>query len=140
MKKHLIIIACLATQVTGCIYKIDVQQGNLITQKQVDQLRPGMTPNQVRYVLGSPLLDDLFFPQRWDYVYSFQKGGGAMELQHLTVFFDPQQRLAALQGDFRPHPSKGLEAPEIVTVEVPPRQRQRGIFEIIGDFFRHLFG
>ncbi|WP_286292393.1 outer membrane protein assembly factor BamE [Methylomarinovum tepidoasis] len=138
MKKHLIIIACLATQVTGCVYKIDVQQGNIVTQKQVDQLRPGMTPNQVRYVLGSPLLDDVFFPQRWDYVYSFRKGGGAMELQRLTVFFE-DQRLTGLQGDFRPHPSKGLAEPEIVTVEVPPRQRQRGIFEIIGGFFRHLF-
>ena len=139
MKKHLIIIACLASPIYGCVYKIDIQQGNLVSQDQVNQLRPGMSANQVRYVMGTPLLTDPFHPNRWDYVYSFQKGNGPRELLHLTLFFDADERLTALQGDFRPKPGKELVAPEITTIEVPPRKIERGIFQMIGDFFRGLF-
>ncbi|HHJ39716.1 MAG: hypothetical protein AXA67_08440 [Methylothermaceae bacteria B42] len=140
MGKHLIIITYFASLVlTGCVYKIDIQQGNIVSQSQVDQLKPGMNPDQVRYVMGTPLLMDPFHPNRWDYVYSFQKGGKAMELQHLTLLFRDQQ-LAGLQGDFHPQPKPGLETPDIVTVDVPPRKIERGIFQIIGDFFRWMFG
>ncbi len=139
MKKHLIIITSLASAIYGCVYKIDIEQGNLISQAQVDQLRPGMTANQVRYIMGTPLLVDPFHPNRWDYVYSFQKGGGPRELLHLSLFFDSRERLTALQGDFRPKASKELVTPEITTVEVPPRKIERGIFQMIGDFFRRLF-
>ena len=55
-------------------YKIDIQQGNVITQEMVDQLRPGMTRAQVQYVMGTPLLEDTFNKDRWDYVYSMQPG------------------------------------------------------------------
>lgn len=82
-------------------YKIDIQQGNVITQEMVDQLRPGMTRNQVQYVMGSPLLEDTFNKDRWDYVYSMQPGGKKRTQQTLTIFFK-DDKLASIQGDFRP--------------------------------------
>ena len=82
-------------------YKIDIQQGNVITQEMVDQLRPGMTRNQARYVLGTPLLEDTFNKDRWDYVYSMQPGGEDRTQQTLTIFFE-DDKLASIQGDFLP--------------------------------------
>ncbi len=140
MRKHLILITCFASLfLSACAYKIDIPQGNVITQSQVDQLRPGMSANKVRYLLGTPLLKDPLHPNRWDYVYSFQKGGGPRFIQHLTLFFDDQERLAALKGDFRPRPKSGLAEPEITTVTIPPRKIEKGIFEMLGDFWRNLF-
>ncbi len=55
-------------------YKIDVQQGNVLTQDMVAQLKPGQTREQVRFILGSPLIADIFHRQRWDYVYRFRNG------------------------------------------------------------------
>ena len=64
----------------GCsfpgVYKIDIQQGNVVTQDMIDQLRPGMTRRQVRFIMGNPLIQDTFNTNRWDYLYSLQPGGG----------------------------------------------------------------
>ena len=66
----------------GCsfpgVYKIDIQQGNVVTQDMIDQLRPGMTRRQVRFIMGNPLLVDTFHANRWDYLYSLQPGGGEL--------------------------------------------------------------
>ena len=82
-------------------YKIDIQQGNVITQEMVNQLRPGMTREQVRYVMGQALLPDAFNRDRWDYVYSFQPGSEQRVQQTLSVFFE-NDLLVSLEGDFRP--------------------------------------
>lgn len=78
---------------TGCIswlpiYRIPVYQGNYIDSSVVAQLRPGMTKNQVKLLLGTPLLTDLFHPNRWDYVYTFGKGGGIREERRVTLYFE----------------------------------------------------
>lgn len=81
-------------------YKIDVQQGNVLTQDMVAQLKPGQTRDQVRFLLGSPLITDLFHQDRWDYVYRYQNGRtGAVEQRKFSVFFDPQGRLERVGGD-----------------------------------------
>lgn len=81
-------------------YKIDVQQGNVLTQDMVSQLRPGLTKDQVRFVLGTPMLMDMFHANRWDYVYRLQKGStGAVEMRKFSVFFDEAGRLARVSGD-----------------------------------------
>ncbi len=89
----------------GCsrfgVYRIDVQQGNVLTQEMIDQLKPGMTKAQVNYVLGTPLLIDTFSQDRWDYVYSQQPGGEERVQQRLSVFFKKDQ-LTHFQGDFKP--------------------------------------
>ncbi|MGR9052501.1 MAG: outer membrane protein assembly factor BamE, partial [Gammaproteobacteria bacterium] len=58
------------------VYKLDIQQGNIIDQEVIDQLRPNMSKRQVLYVIGSPMLIDVFHQQRWDYLYSDQKDDG----------------------------------------------------------------
>ena len=90
----------------GCsfpgVYKIDIQQGNVVTQDMVDQLRPGMTRRQVRFIMGSPLITDTFHPDRWDYVYSIQPGGGQRFQDRLSLVFSDTDQLVGLSGDFMP--------------------------------------
>lgn len=97
----------------GCsvpgVYKVDVQQGNVITQDMVDQLRPGMTAQQVRFIMGTPLISDTFSPLRWDYLYSMEPGRQQRRQERLSLFFDEQGRLTGLQGDFMPGVSKDQE-------------------------------
>lgn len=79
-------------------YKIDIQQGNVITQDMVAKLQPGMTRSQVRFVLGSPPITDMFHANRWDYVYRLAKGGKLAEERKLSLFFENDQ-LARVAGD-----------------------------------------
>jgi outer membrane protein assembly factor BamE len=83
-------------------YKIDVQQGNVVTQEMVAQLKPGMSREQVKFIMGTPLVADLFHPDRWDYVYRLQKGKtGSIEERKLTVYFE-KDALVRLEGDIIP--------------------------------------
>lgn len=94
----------------GCsfpgVYKIDIQQGNVVTQDMIDQLRPGMTRRQVRFIMGNPLLTDTFHTDRWDYLYSLQPGGGERQQERMTVIFNANDQLASLSGDFMPGVSR----------------------------------
>lgn len=81
-------------------YKINIQQGNVLTQEMVSQLRPGQTREQVRFILGTPMLMDIFHQERWDYVYSFRNGRtGAVETRRFSVYFDKNNRLVRVGGD-----------------------------------------
>lgn len=70
------------------VHKINIQQGHIITSEMIDQLQPGMNRRQVRYVLGTPLADDLFKDERWEYYYSLKMGDGRFYQRKLTAFFD----------------------------------------------------
>ncbi len=87
------------------VHRIDVQQGNIITQEMIDQLRPGMTKSQVRFIMGTPLISDSFNPRRWDYYYSLEKGRGGKTQERVTIHFDDEDRLSHFSGDFRPSSS-----------------------------------
>lgn len=84
-------------------YRVDVQQGNFVSREMVEQLREGMqrpegvTREQVRFVLGTPLLTDVFHANRWDYVFRLQKRNGEVISSRVTVFFD-NNRLARIEG------------------------------------------
>ncbi|MEE8307141.1 MAG: outer membrane protein assembly factor BamE [Gammaproteobacteria bacterium] len=70
-------LALLLTSVlvlSGCVYRIDIQQGNLLEQKAIDQVEVGMTESQVRFLLGTPMVADTFHQDRWDYMYYLRKG------------------------------------------------------------------
>ncbi len=98
-----------------------IVQGNLITQDSVNQLRPGMSKPQVRLVMGTPLLQDLFHDNRWDYYYGV--GIGKIELEkRLTLYFDENGRLARIVGDYQPLPpieGKGKVKEVETVIEVP---------------------
>jgi outer membrane protein assembly factor BamE len=85
------------------VYKLDVNQGNYITQDQVDRLRVGQTPQQVRLALGTPLLIDPFHASRWDYLYSFQRQGRVLEQRNFVVYF-VNDKVARWEGDEAPPP------------------------------------
>lgn len=87
MQKILITLAILPLILAGCAHKIEIQQGNVVTQSQLEQLHSGLDRRQVRALLGSPLLIDAFHPDRWDYYYSNSKGLERLERYHLTLFF-----------------------------------------------------
>ena len=95
--------------VSGCswfkfpgIHKIQVQQGNIVNQKMVDELQPGMTKSQVQFVLGTPLVMDTFEQSRWDYFYSYLSSSGKKTQQQITVLFDSTGKLISVEGDYKP--------------------------------------
>ncbi len=83
------------------VYKIDIDQGNVIDQNMVNQLRPDMTKRQVIYVLGSPLLTDPFSSNRWDYIYSVQPGGEDRLQDRIALFF-AGDNLIHVEGNLTP--------------------------------------
>jgi outer membrane protein assembly factor BamE len=87
------------SSVPSLLYKIEIQQGNVITQEMVNKLKPGMTRSQVRFALGSPMISDAFHENRWDYLYRFEQRGQLVEQRKLTVFFENDQ-LVRIDGSF----------------------------------------
>ena len=86
-------------------HRIEIQQGNYVTQDMVAQLKPGMTRDQVRFVLGTPLVADIFHGNRWDYVYWREDARGNREQRRVAVFFE-DDKLQRVDGDVVPAPTK----------------------------------
>lgn len=81
------------------LYKIDIQQGNVIEQDMIDKLKPGMDKNQVKFIMGTPVIVDPFHNERWEYIFSMQKGGGVRKQRHITLHFDEDEKLTHVSGD-----------------------------------------
>ncbi|MBS1210851.1 MAG: hypothetical protein H6R19_3249 [Proteobacteria bacterium] len=111
-----VLAACSSSTLTGIIkpYRIDVRQGNAVTQEMLSQLSPGMTREQVRFVMGSPLLVDIFHADRWDYVYLFSTRYAEPERRNVVLFF-VNDKLARVEGDVV------AAAGEHVDVPITPR-------------------
>lgn len=82
------------------VYRIDIQQGNVVDQDMVSKLKVGMDMKQVRFIMGTPLLIDPFHKERWDYVYTYQEGTGRRQQRHITLFFE-EEKLAFIRGDIK---------------------------------------
>ena len=80
------------------LHKIDIQQGNVVDQEMLDQLKPRMNKKQVKFIMGTPVLIDPFHNERWEYIYSFQEGGTVREQRHITLHFE-NDKLAFISGD-----------------------------------------
>ena len=94
-----LIAGCGVPRIPGITpYKPDIQQGNFVSQEMVQQLKPGMTREQVRFLLGTPLLTDIFHADRWDYVYWRETPKGKRESRKLALFFS-DGKLARMEGD-----------------------------------------
>jgi len=92
MALHRSLISALlaaAVLLSGCLYRPDIQQGNLLSVKDIEQVQAGMTRSQVRFLLGTPMISDPFAPQRWDYVYRMEYGRDRLiDTAHFVVYFD----------------------------------------------------
>jgi outer membrane protein assembly factor BamE len=98
-------LVLLAALSSGCVYRMDIQQGNFLEGKTVDQLQVGMTRSQVRYLLGTPMVPDLFDKDRWDYLYYFQRGHlRKPEQRRVTVLFK-DDKVASFNRDNVPEVS-----------------------------------
>ena len=112
------------------VYTIDIQQGNIIDQAMVDQLRPGMNKRQVLYIMGSPMLNDVFHKNRWDYLYSNQPSGEDRVQKQISLFFENDQ-ITGIQGDFRPSTVPVIKTSSETTIDVPKRDLEKTLWEKI---------
>lgn len=120
MRYVIILLALLGASCSSTLpsvkpYHLDIQQGNVVSAKMMMQLKPGMTKSQVRYVLGTPLLQDPFHQNRWDYVYQMAKGGKVIERRRIILDFE-NDGLKAVRGDIIPAGAPGAEEAPIASV------------------------
>ena len=108
-------------------YRIDVRQGNYVTQDMIARLKPGMSRDQVRFALGTPLVADMFHADRWDYVYRFQPGRGEVQVRRIVVFFE-DGKLARVGGDVVAETAGSTATPEPAPaariIEVPAEPKK----------------
>jgi len=111
MRKILVPLTLLLASCSAITpYKVDVQQGNAITQEMVAKLKPGMSKSQVRFILGTPLLTDVFHADRWDYVFVDEKGGKVKERRKVAVLFKGDV-LERVEGDVAPAAGDAVAKP-----------------------------
>ncbi len=114
----------------GCVYRPDIQQGNFLEVKDVDQVTTGMTRSQVRYLLGTPMISDPFEAQRWDYIYTLKHGHRRkLDRSHFVVYFAEDKvtkvdkldlpDTSSVSGD-RKQSRKQRKAAEAAAREPPP--------------------
>lgn len=127
---NLVLLCCVA-MASGCsqlkfpfVYRINVQQGNIIDQKKLDQVKIGMNKRQVQFLLGSPLLVDTFNSERWDYIYSVRRGDKLLGQKRFTAFF-VNDALARYEGDVGP--GKNAIADAKLDERMPTPQEQAEI-------------
>lgn len=96
-------VCCLLAGLVGCgsnfgfpgVYRINVEQGNVVTEEMVEQLRPGLNRRQVRYIMGTPLIEDSFHEDRWDYRYLLRNGSDTITETQLTLWFEGDELVRA---------------------------------------------
>jgi len=117
MLRHALLAAALLAVLAACSsapripgitpYKMDIQQGNFVSQEMVAQLKQGMSREQVRAILGTPLVADIFHPERWDYVYWREAPDGKREERRVALFFSSDNKLERVAGDVTASPAAG---------------------------------
>lgn len=138
MKKILIsIFLTLTFTLHGCtswenfslVHSPDIEQGNLVTPEMVAMLEPGMSKRQVKFVLGSPMLVDVFHDQRWDYYLSIKRRNEAPEIKAFTVYFDGDN-LSRYEGDIQPAANvETVKEKKETLVSVPDYEGDLGLLE-----------
>ncbi|WP_246624928.1 outer membrane protein assembly factor BamE [Oceanobacter mangrovi] len=91
-------IATLSGCVFPGVHKLNIQQGNIVTQDMLDQLKPGMTESQVEFVMGTPVLKNPFAEQRWDYLYTLEERDVITKQYLIQVYFDANRRFDHYSG------------------------------------------
>lgn len=98
-----LVIAVLA--LTACVYRIDIQQGNLLDDEDITQVQVGMTRSQVQFLLGTPMVSDSFHRDRWDYAYYLRRGRSPDVAQRWVVVHFENDRVARIDRDLELQPS-----------------------------------
>jgi outer membrane protein assembly factor BamE len=80
------------------VYKLNVQQGNIVTQDMIDKLKPGMDKRQVAYIMGNPVLKDTFSTRHWDYIYRTERREDEVKAYHIRVHFNQAQKYTHYEG------------------------------------------
>ena len=123
----LFLSACGSALPTVKPFKLDIQQGNVVTSKMLLQLRPGMTKSQVRFIMGTPLVVDSFHKDRWDYFYQLRQAGKVVEQRRVILDFD-KDLLSKVRGDVVPQGTPGAATGEennvAKTITVAPKPKQ----------------
>ena len=101
------LISCASIEFPG-VYKLTIQQGNIVSQEMIDKLKPGMTRAQIQFVLGNPVLADSFDTNRWNYIYTIAYPDQAAVKQELIIVFE-NDRLVRFEGDYVPTSAKGTD-------------------------------
>ena len=92
--------AILVLLLSSCVYTLDIQQGNILDQKDIDKLRPELTKNQVVFVLGNPVVDDSFSDDTWIYLYTYESRNDKQDrTKKLTLIFK-EDKLQSAEGDY----------------------------------------
>ncbi|PPC85454.1 MAG: outer membrane protein assembly factor BamE [Methylotenera sp.] len=134
----LMIVIC-STLMIGCgsrvpvikPFKLDIQQGNVVTSKMLLQLRPGMTKSQVKFIMGTPLVVDSFHTNRWDYFYQLRQAGKIIEQRRVILDFE-KELLARVRGDVVPQGTPGAESAVALASEtsvIPKPVVKEGLLE-----------
>ncbi len=103
LRAHLIALASLA--LAACVYRIDIQQGNLLDDEDIDQVEVGMTRSQVQFLLGTPMIADSFHRDRWDYAYYLRRGRSPDVTQRWVVVHFDNDRVARIERDLELEPA-----------------------------------
>lgn len=100
-RKSIVLCAlCLALAVaSGCVYRATIAQGNLIEQEDLDQVEVGMTRNQIRFLLGTPMIDDPFHQGRWDYIYYLKIGRKDAGFKRWVSIFFVDDRVSEIRKE-----------------------------------------
>lgn len=109
-----IITATLLTFLSACtmqVYKLKIQQGNIVTPDMLEQLKPGMSKNQVAFVMGNPVLKDSFSTRQWDYLYRLERREDNIEQYHIRVFFDQGQKYSHYEGELPEEEKEKIASP-----------------------------
>ena len=119
---HVLLLLAGCSSIPSLPYKIDIQQGNVVTHEMMEKLKSGMTRAQVRFVLGSPMISDAFHGNRWDYVYRLEQAGRLIEQQRITVFFE-DDRMTHTEGQLRPSLAVTLPKAAVIAASVIEQKR-----------------
>jgi outer membrane protein assembly factor BamE len=141
MRIFLLVLSLLVTACSSSLpsikpYKMPIQQGNLVTSKMMMQLKPGMTKTQVRFVMGTPLINDSFHKDQWDYFYQMEKDGAIIEKRRVILMFE-KDLLAKVKGDVIPanaNTNKNEDRQEIVPIKSSepnpnPAQKEKSMLD-----------
>ncbi len=125
MRVLLLVVTTLALSACSIIYKLPTRQGNIIAQNKIDQLKLGMTPDQVHYLMGTPIASSAFRPDRWDYVGYYKSPRGEVTERVISLYFTDDV-LARMEGTAAPETqTKAVDTPDVAKVLNEQKQDEK---------------